>query len=435
MLTANSRYASTQHNLRRIAGLRTISISMQLLLIGIGQLWLGLPLPILPLALILLAHSLWNLFTWWRARQPRPVSDGEFFFQLVTDALTFSVLLYCTGGATNPFAWFYLLPLMIAATVLPTAYVWAMAGLTVACYSLLMFFYIPLQPADTMPHMQHDSGFTQHVFGMWFGFVLSAVLVSYFVTNMARTLRDRDRVLAEAREQALRDERLVALGTLAAGAAHELGTPLGTIALVVDDLLLDLGHNSVTIKPTQRDSEQAAQLQLIREQIDRCKDALSVISASAGKQRADEGQLLPVDRYLRQLTQQWQVERPGVSFTPQLKGPQPAPSMLADRALTQALTNILNNAADVSPDSVELQASWDAQSLDIHILDRGPGISEAAVSAAGKTPFSSKKQGLGVGLFLAHAVVERLGGHISHRWRETGGTCTCINLPLIGIRP
>ncbi|VAW96084.1 Sensor histidine kinase PrrB (RegB) [hydrothermal vent metagenome] len=200
---------------------------------------------------------------------------------------------------------------------------------------------------------------------------------------------------------------------------------------MVDDLLLDFGDK----KPTEKDSEQTEQLRLIREQIDRCKDALSVISASAGKQRADEGQSLPVDRYLRQLAEQWQVERPGVSFTQQLKGPQPAPSMLADRALNQALTNIFNNAADVSPDSVELQASWDAQSLDIHILDRGPGISEAAVSAAGKTPFSSKKQGLGVGLFLAHAVVERLGGHVSHRRRETGGTCTCINLPLIGVRP
>ncbi len=427
----DNRYASTQHNLRRIAGLRTISIGMQILLIGIGLLWLKLPLPMLPLALILLAHSLWNLFTWWRARQPRPVSDGEFFFQLVTDALAFSAVLYCTGGATNPFAWFYLLPLMIAATVLPPAHVWGMAGLTVACYSLLMFFYLPLQSTGPMAHMQHDDGFSRHVFGMWFGFMLSAVLVSYFVTNMARSLRERDRVLAEAREQALRDERLVALGTLAAGAAHELGTPLGTIALVVDDLLLDLAHK----KPTERDVGLGEQLHLVREQIDRCKDALSVISASAGKQRADEGQSLPVDSYLRQLTEQWQVERPGVAFTQRLKGPQPAPSILADRALNQALTNILNNAADVSPDSVELQASWNAQTLDIHILDRGPGLSEAAVSAAGKTQFSSKEQGLGVGLFLAHAVIERLSGHVSHRRRETGGTCTCINLPLIGINP
>ncbi len=428
MLAAlDDRYASTQHNLRRIAGLRTISIGMQTLLIGIGLLWLDLPLPVLPLALILLAHSAWNLFTWWRARQPRPVSDGEFFFQLVTDALAFSAVLYCSGGATNPFAWFYLLPLMIAATVLPAAYVWAMAALTVACYSLLMFFYIPLQPIDPMPHMRHDSGFTQHVFGMWFGFVLSAVLVSYFVTNMARGLRDRDRVLAAAREQALRDERLVALGTLAAGAAHELGTPLGTIALLADDLLLDLDKDA--------DAAQVQQLRLIREQVNRCKQALSVISASAGKQRADEGRPLPVDRYLRQLTRQWQVGRPGIAFTQRLEGPQPAPALLADHALNQALINILDNAADVSPDSVELQASWNTQNLDIHILDRGPGLSQAAVSAAGKTQFSSKKQGLGVGLFLAHAVIERLGGHVSHRRRETGGTCTCIELPLIGVRP
>ena len=425
--TIDDRYASTQHNLRRIVGLRAISIGTQALLIGVALLWLELPLPLLPLTLILLAHGGWNLFTWWRASQARPVTDGEFFLQLVTDALAFTAVLYCTGGATNPFAWFYLLPLMIAATVLPASHVWGMAGLTVACYSLLMFFYIPLQPLEHVAQVPHDNGFSQHVFGMWFGFVFSAVLVSYFITNMARSLRHRDRVLAAAREQALRDERLVALGTLAAGAAHELGTPLGTMALVVDDLLLD--------HPVERDSELHGQLRIIREQIDRCKDALSVISASAGKQRADEGQSLPVDRYLQRLLEQWRIERPGIAFDQHLDGPRPAPSLLADRALNQALTNILNNAADASPDSVELRANWSAQALKMEILDRGPGLSKAAVLAAGKSQYSSKEQGLGVGLFLAHAIIERLGGHVSHRARESGGTCTCITLPLIGVSP
>ncbi len=435
MPASNDQYAPTQHNLRRIVGLRAISIGMQILLISIAMLWLDLPLPVMPLALILLTQSGWNLFTWWRARQSRPVSDGEFFFQLLTDALAFTAVLFFTGGATNPFVWFYLLPLMIAATVLPTRYVWGMAGITIACYSLLVGIYIPLQQTAPMAHMPASNGFSQHVFGMWFGFTFSAVLVSYFVTNMAHTLRDRDRVLAEAREQALRDERLVALGTLAAGAAHELGTPLGTMALVVDDLLLDVNDANLDTCADKNNVELRDQLQLIRGQINRCKDALSVISASAGKQRADEGLSLTVDGYLVQLCKQWQLERPGIHFSQQLNGPQPAPQILADRALTQALSNILNNAADASPESVELRANWDAKTLEVHVLDRGPGLSEAAANAAGRTQFSSKEQGLGVGLFLAHAVIERLGGSVSHRRRETGGTCTCIHLPIIEPRP
>lgn len=435
MLARHALYEPTQHNLRRIVGLRTISIGMQALLITVGVQWLALPLPVLPLVLILVAQGGWNLFTAWRARQPHPISDAMFFFQLLTDVLAFTAILYCAGGATNPFAWFYLLPLMIAATLLPTAYVWGMAGLTVTCYSLLLFFYLPLHgPQGLASPLLHDAGFSQHVFGMWFGFVFSAVLVSYFVTTMAQTLRARDRILSEAREQILRDERLVSLGTLAAGAAHELGTPLGTIALVVDDLLLDFPDTSAQEKTPGSDSPLRHQLELIRGQIDRCKNTLSVISASAGTVQADAGQGIAVDTYLQSLVERWQHERPANELHQQFSGTQPAPLILADLALTQALTNVFNNAADASPERVELHAQWNETRVEIQILDRGPGLSPAAASAAGKSPFSNKPQGLGVGLFLAHAVIERLGGQIVHQKRASGGTCTRIQLPLITDR-
>ncbi len=422
MICVDDRYAPTQHNLRRIAGLRAIGAGIMAMLVVLTQAWLDLSLPLLPLTLLLIAQGTWALFTWWRSRRPQTVSDFEFFLQLASDVLVFSAVLYFTGGATNPFAWFYLLPLMIAATVLPPTYVWSMAGLAVSCYSLLMMFYVPLPlAADQVFRMPHDSGFSRHVFGMWFGFLLSAALMSYFVTRMALTLRERDRVLAEAREQTLRDERLVALGTLAAGAAHELGTPLGTMALIIDELLVEY--------PRERDTQLHEQLRLLREQVDRSKQALSVISASAGQQRADEGHARPADHYLRELIRQWRVRRPGVNLHEQLDGPSPAPALLADRALDQALANILDNAADASPENVELYASWSAHSLEIQIFDRGPGLN---ASTAGKIPFSNKEQGLGIGLFLAHAVIERLGGEVYHRRREHGGTCTRIRLPLIG---
>jgi two-component system sensor histidine kinase RegB len=316
---------------------------------------------------------------------------------------------------------------MIAATVLPKSYVWSLTAFTVACYSLLLEFYLPLNPAD---HMHHDSGFTQHVFGMWFGFVFSAGLIATFVTNMASTLRERDRVLAQAREQALRDERLVALGTLAAGAAHELGTPLGTMAIVTDELIQDY--------PTEKDPALHDSLQLVRGQIDRCKDALSVISASAGELRADSGTALPVDDYLEQLIRQWRSERPDIAFHYQLEGETPVPQIMADRALGQALTNILNNAADASPHWVELSAQWTSQQLILEVNDQGSGLSEGASRKVGKTPYSTKEHGLGLGLFLAHSVIGRLGGEVMLFNRETsnndvqGGLCTRITLPLTG---
>lgn len=417
--TSHNDNSSTQHNLRRLVLLRGFGIGMQVLLIGVAVQWLKLPLPLVPLTFILCAHSAWNLYAAWRARQPRDVSDNEFFLQLVTDVLAFTGVLYFVGGATNPFAWFYLLPLTIAATLLPKHRVWVLAGLTAVCYSLLVRYHLPMSHSA----MSHDSSFNQHVIGMWFGFVFSAGLVAHFVTNMASTLRERDRVLATAREQALRDERLVALGTLAAGAAHELGTPLNTITIVTDELKQDY--------PPQKNAELNEQLTLISEQIDRCKEALSVISASAGELRADAGEALAVDRYLQQLLKQWQTERPGVNLQQDFSGQQPAPQLVADRALGQAITNILNNAADVSPGWVAIHAEWTTQSLNLEIRDHGPGLSADAKARIGKTLYSDKEHGLGLGLFLAHSVIERLGGEV-RLFNDKQGSCTHISLPLLG---
>jgi len=370
---------TTQRNLRRLVLFRSISIAVQMLLIFVAVRWLALPLPVSPLATILFVHILWNGFTAWRTRQPRPVSDGE----------------------------------------LPRRFVWSMAGITVFCDSLLMYVYQPLELGN---HLYHDSGFSQHVFGMWFGFIFSAGLIAHFVTNMAQTLRQHDRELAAAREQTLHDERLVALGTLAAGAAHELGTPLNTMAIVTDELKQEY--------PPQRNIDLNGQLTLISGQIERCKEALSVISASAGEFRADAGGALPVDRYLKQLLTLWQSEHFEVVLHQELIGRQPAPQLIVDRSLDQAINNILNNAADASPDWVAVHAEWTEQTLNLEICDRGPGLSIDAEAIAGKTLFSDKEHGLGLGLFLTHSVIDRLGGEV-RMFNDKEGCCTRISLPLL----
>ena len=413
---------TANRNLRRLYMLRNIAIVGQLVVIGVAVFFLNISLSLLPLLVIIASLAAWNIFTWLRLRTMRPVSDREFFLQMLPDVFALTGVLYFSGGATNPFAWIFLLPLIIAATILPKTYTWAMAGLTTACYSFLMKYYVALPYA----HMDHGDGFGQHVFGMWFGFTLSAALIAYFISDMASTLRERDRILAEAREQALKDERLIALGTLAAGAAHELGTPLGTMAILVGELEKNY--------PIEEFQDLHEKLPILREQIKRCKETLSTISSSAGKRRAESGRLMMVNDYLEDAITRWKKLRPGIHLKHILDGESPVPSILADEVLNQALTSILNNAADASPEDIELSAQWDTEYLWLEVNDRGEGLNTNTRSMIGKDVFTTKKHGLGLGLFLAYASINRLGGEVKLMNRQGGGACTQVTIPLVATR-
>ncbi len=376
-------------------------------------------LPLGTLTAVVAIFAVLNLVTWWRLRRwTRPVGDQELFLHFVSDVLILAALLYFTGGSTNPFVSLFLLPLTLAAAALPGRYTWAIAATAVTCYSLLMVWYYPL------PH--RDGGnFNLHVLGMWFGFVLSAMLISYFAVKMSATLRERERALAQARENALRDERLVALGTLAAGAAHELGTPLATMAVLAKDLESECAATPGVTGP----------FQVLRSQIARCKDILAQLAVSSGQNRAEGGRDQALDRYLAQLVEQWHDGRPTVGLHRTWEGTQPPPRIIADQTLTQAITNILNNAADASEQSVNVIGHWDERELRLEICDQGEGVSAAAANHAGEPFFTTKPpgQGLGLGLFLAQSTIKRLGGSVELFNRKQGGACTRVILPLPGL--
>lgn len=426
---------SRRKNLRWIFVLRNLMILTESLTVLISVYGLDIPLHQAALTGIITVVSALNWYTWLRLSDARRVTDIELFAQLACDVLSITAILYFTGGATNPIAWFFLLPLIIAATVLPQSFTWYMVVFTSACYTMLMGYYEPLPkivpmtlPDDAPAHlhlkMEHHV-IQLHVFGMWFGFVFSAVLVAYFVVGMADTLRERERKLAEVREQALRNERVVALGTLAAGAAHEMGTPLGTMAIMIRELELAFDQ--------AKDQALVEKMRLLRAQVNRCKDALSVMSASAGELRAEAGHVMPLPRYLDEVIESWKLQRPGVHLDFTKGGIEPPPSILAERTLTHALINILNNAADVSPEHIQVKARWSRTQVILEILDEGPGIAPGVSARLGKDPVSSKEHGLGVGLFLAFSTIERLGGQIEMQPRaHHPGTLTKITLPLAG---
>ncbi|MBT9612657.1 MAG: HAMP domain-containing histidine kinase [Burkholderiales bacterium] len=420
-------------NLRRLVGLRAIEVAGQAGAIVIAVYGIGMALPTAILLALTGGLALATLFTWWRTYQSWPVTDAELAGHLLLDIGVLTGLLYFTGGSTNPFVTLYLLPLSIAAAILPAIYTWAVAGVTLACYTFLLFIHLPLPQgsgsfallATLFPggmSGEHDAhgaqaAFNLHVLGMWFNFALSAVLIAWFVARMAQSLRDRDRRLAAAREAALRTEQLVALGTLAAGAAHELATPLSTMAVIATELEREHAHDSALVDD----------LRLLRAQTERCKAILTSLTA-----RAEGATHIACEDYLRKLIEQWQLIRPQVEISAHFAGIQPVPELTVERTLDQALLNLLNNAADVSPGGIELEGRWDAAQLTLEIQDRGPGISADMASRAGAAFFTTKgpSGGLGIGLFLANATIERFGGTVNLFNRVGGGACVRITLPL-----
>lgn len=384
--------------------------------------------------------TLVNALTWWRLSLDLPVGNLELFLQLSVDVLVLTVLLYYGGGSTNPFVSLYLLPLVIAAATLTRRHTWGMAALTLACYSLLMVWYVPLpsghaqhEPAAAMQGMDHshhdmsampapaatasplEDAFNTHVLGMWLGFVISAIVVAYFAVEMARAVRIRDAQLTRVREETLRNERIVALGTQAAGAAHELGTPLATMSVVIGEMRHDCSS-----------PEQQENLAILDEQVRSCKRILGSLLSHA-QETSDE---LSLEEYIRNVLDEWQLLRPTVRYRFKLEGVQPSPRLRADPALRSALLNLLNNAADASPEEMVILLRWDEERIVLEIQDHGPGLTPEAAARAGSAFFTTKQEGRGLGLFLANATLERMGGSVRLSNREGGGATTEVTIPL-----
>lgn len=434
---------SIRENLNWLYILRNLLLFGVVISVFIAVHGLGIKLPMNQLWLAIFAISILNLYTWLRLRTDEPVTEHEIFSQICMDVLALAYLLYLTGGASNPIIWIFLLPLIVTAIMLPQSYAWNMVIITSCIYTVLIAYNVPL-PAlashsahhamtNLTPEMslrlqllEDRRYFNLHVFGMWFGFVFSAGLVAFFIIALAKTLKERERSLADARESALRDERVVSLGTLAASAAHDMGTPLGTISIVTHELAEDF--------PDQRYPELNQKLQILIQQLDRCKQALSVMSASAGEMRAESGKIMLVSEYIDDVLNQWRTHKATTKLNLFVSGTVDLQAqIIAERTLTHSLINILNNAAEATDNDagIEFHAHWDKNLLELTIRDFGPGLPAEIIESVGRQPVRSNKQGMGVGLFLTYTTIKRLGGTISFHNLEAGGASVEISLPLL----
>jgi two-component system sensor histidine kinase RegB len=192
---------------------------------------------------------------------------------------------------------------------------------------------------------------------------------------------------------------------------------------------------AVIVKDMQQDGKVTEEkLGILRGQIDRCKEILGSLTAAAGQVRAEGGKARRLDEYLDEILAKWRLVRPAVSLTHRFEGTRPAPRILAEQTLYQAILNILNNAADASPREVEVLGRWTEDYLTLEVCDRGPGLPAAVERSARQPFFTTKEEGLGLGLFLAYAAVERLGGEVALFNRAGGGACCRLILPLMPLR-
>ncbi len=410
--------SSPSEIIRTLFRIRILLLMALLLVVGIVLAQQILALPLQSISIVLLLLLAWSASTWWRLKQPWVATNIEVFLNLVIDATLFAALLYWTGGATNPFVSLYLIPIAVAAASLPAIFMWATVAVCVAFYSGLMLYFIPLAPTT---HLGGD--FNLHVFGMWLNFILSAVLCGVFVAGIAAMVRRRDDALAEAREDALIHEQIVALGTMAAGVAHEINTPLATMSLVTDEL----GEQEIG------DPDFARNITVLKRQIETCRTRLKTMVDSATDNALSGKPPILLSRFLEKTFTAWQIVRPEIDMQPILEKPFHDPEILDEQIIAQSIANMLNNAADASLDNgklgIRVHVNSSPENIEITIDDDGTGVTADQLKLAGRAIYSTKTDGLGVGVLLSNASIGRFSGKVILKQRENGGTRTEIHLP------
>ena len=396
---------------RRLVVVRWWLIAGELLVIfGVPRL-LDIPLPWPPMLAVAALQAVANSLAARRGATEGSPGATARLMQLLTDLLALAILVFLSGGPANPLISLLLPPVAIAALSLPGRQVVLVGVLASGAYSLLMFVHLPLAVADP------ERAVRLHLAGMWFTFVVSAAMLGWFALRMTSSIRQRDAELAAAREQALRDERVVALGALAAGAAHELSTPLATVAVIAGELDHD---------PSLSDSARA-DVATLRRQVAACKEIISSLAERAGAGRLDSVQAVQADLWLERVYERWRSLRPQAAARLAIAGEPPAPTVAAEATLDQGLINLFNNAADAGS-RVEVRENWDADWLTIEVQDDGPGFAPEVQARAGRMPFPAHAGGSGIGLFLANAAIERLGGSLT-LCNGSGGIAR-VRLPL-----
>jgi two-component system sensor histidine kinase RegB len=337
------------------------------------------------------------------------------------DTVCLTLLLGLTGGPMNPFSLLYLVQITLSAVVLRKVWTWALGVLSTACFGLLFFFHRPLEAFQ--PH-HVEPGLSPHLIGMWIAFVIAAALITFFTGKIAGALRTREQEVLTLQEQIAKSERLASLVTLAAGAAHELGTPLGTIAIVAKELerYAALSGNEAVLEDAK----------LMRSQVERCRRILERMSAHSAEPMGEAPRRVELHELFDHVLEQFSDSQRAL-----LRIELPVHRravVLPMRATAQSLAALIQNAFDANTDGqpVVIEAMVDGAQLRFAVRDRGEGMPGHVLRRIAEPFFTTKEpgKGMGLGTFLVRTFAESQGGRVRFDSVPGEGTTVTMELPM-----
>jgi two-component system sensor histidine kinase RegB len=408
---------TNRKNMMLLIQLRWIAVVGQIITIAFSQFVLGIALPLQAMVLVLAGLVALNLASHlWVAKRPE-VSNRALMLALMLDVIALTVQLYLSGGATNPFTALYLMQVALAAVLLEVAFAWTIAAMAAGGFLLLIGFNQPLVLTATGgPDL-----FTLRIVGAFFAFVLNAGLLVFFLIRITRNLRTRDARLAALKQQAAEEDLIVRMGLLASGAAHELGTPLASVAVILGDWR--------RMPEINRNPELTADIEEMQAAIERCKSIVTGILKSAGEARGDAPVVTTVNDFLSDIVREWQEASPGATLRYHNEFGTDVP-IVSDSTLKQVVFNLLDNAFEASPHWIRLTARHEDDALLLEVRDAGPGFTPEVLEHLGTPYQSTKARGGGLGLFLVVNVVRKLGGSVTAGNHPQGGAVVTLRLPL-----
>lgn len=406
-------------SLRQLQQLRTIAIVGQVIAIGIAHAS-GVRLPLAAMSAFVLALVVANVWMLRRLNRGTRATHAEVLGNLVFDIAIVTALLLLSGGTSNPFVMLYLLHVALVALLLPPRFALVGTMVVIAGWWLCLQYGMPLELVDggAIPPLWIKAG-------RWAAFLLTAAMIAWFVSRASAALQAHQLLLAEAARKALNDEAMLRIGTIAAGAAHELSTPLTTM--------------SVVVKEWQREgaaANYARDAKILTAQIAACKEALLHLRAAAGQARIEDHAAQPVETFFDDIAQRFRMMRPSVHLETRWECAAPVPTIAPDPGFAQAVLVLLNNAGDASPDYVLMSVDCNHTHLRIVVSDRGSGIPTETLGRLGRTFVTTKPpgKGTGLGLMLTASTVARLGGTVTWSNQPEGGARAEMRVPLSSLQ-
>ncbi|MET4896056.1 ATP-binding protein [Sphingomonadaceae bacterium jetA1] len=407
-------------NMRQLIHLRWLAVVGQLVTILFVNRVMGVQLPVGAMLGVLAMGVAINLLSQLRLRFHH-ITNTELLFSLMFDVGMLTLQLFLSGGATNPFISLYLIQVVLGAVLLETWSACALAAITGLCFGLLSLHHRPL----VFPVWLFGDIAGLHTLGNWLGFALVAGLLILFVTRISHNLRENAARIADFREQASEEEHIVRMGLLASGAAHELGTPLASLSVILSDWR--------RMPKLRDDPELMGEIAEMQAEVQRCKAIVTRILQSAGEPRGEAAEQSQVGPFIDAIVTEWRISHAQVPLDYHPTDDD-AP-IVSDPAIKQAVWNVLDNAAEASPHWVGLNVARAGGAVTVCVADRGPGFTPETLAQVGRPQRSTKGEGHGVGLFLVSSVIRKLGGRVEALNRPEGGALVTLTLPLnmIGI--